>query len=310
MIERLSWERDGLNWPNRQASRFVKAAGITWHVQEIPARNRESGRSAAPEKLLLIHGTGSSTHSWAPLIPLLVDHASIVAIDLPGHAFSEPLPPERMSLPGMAGAMRELLSVIGLKPDLVVGHSAGAAILVRMCLDASISPRAIISINGAFVPFTGLGARLLSPLARLLARSTVIPALFARHASDRKAVERLIAGTGSVIPAEMLEHYALLTSCKAHAAAALAMMAAWDLASLERELPKLAHPLVLVVGGNDRTVPPEQVFGIRDVVQNASCVYLRGVGHLMHEERPTEIAALVLDELGTGEGSAGSHSVG
>ena len=48
----LRWERDGLDWPHRQASRFVEAAGLRWHVQQFPV-------PGAPLALLL-HGTGAA----------------------------------------------------------------------------------------------------------------------------------------------------------------------------------------------------------------------------------------------------------
>jgi magnesium chelatase accessory protein len=33
MGAKLSWRADGADWPNREASRFVEAAGYRWHVQ-------------------------------------------------------------------------------------------------------------------------------------------------------------------------------------------------------------------------------------------------------------------------------------
>jgi hypothetical protein len=35
MPDALSWDLDGRNWPNRDASRFVRSAGINWHVQVL-----------------------------------------------------------------------------------------------------------------------------------------------------------------------------------------------------------------------------------------------------------------------------------
>ena len=61
MTRRPDWEHDGRDWPNRTASRFVSAAGIVWHVQV-------AGEGPA---LLLLHGTGAATHSWAGVLPLL-----------------------------------------------------------------------------------------------------------------------------------------------------------------------------------------------------------------------------------------------
>ena len=98
--------------------------------------------------ILLLHGTGAATHSWAGLAPLLAEHFRVVAPDLPGHGFTDPLPAGRLSLPGMAGAIRDLLRTLDLSPDLVVGHSAGAAILVRLCLDG-LAPRLLVALNGA-----------------------------------------------------------------------------------------------------------------------------------------------------------------
>ena len=87
--DRPLWERDGADWPNRSASRFVVASDLTWHVQEL-------GAPEAPV-LLLLHGTGAATHSWAGLAPLLAPHFRVVALDLPGHGFTDPLP-SRMTL--------------------------------------------------------------------------------------------------------------------------------------------------------------------------------------------------------------------
>jgi magnesium chelatase accessory protein len=33
MADRPSWEREGRDWPHREASRFVTAGGLRWHVQ-------------------------------------------------------------------------------------------------------------------------------------------------------------------------------------------------------------------------------------------------------------------------------------
>ena len=77
-LDDLSWERDGRDWPNREASRFVEAGGLRWHVQQM-------GRGPV---LLLLHGTGASTHSWRALLPLLAKSFTVVAPDLPGHGFT------------------------------------------------------------------------------------------------------------------------------------------------------------------------------------------------------------------------------
>ncbi len=280
----LSWERDGADWPNRHASRHVRAAQIRWHVQQM----------GSGPVLLLVHGTGASTHSWRALAPLLAENFTVVAPDLPGHAFTERPPERRMSLPGMAAALAELLRALRVDPDLVVGHSAGAAILARMCLDRSIVPDGIVALNGALLPIGGLVGPFLPPLAKLMAHTSFVPRIFARRAADPEVIERLVAQTGSRLDDAGMALYGRLARSPAHAGAALTMMANWDLAALDRELPRLRAPLRLVVGGNDTTIAPADAFRIQEIVPSARIDYLRGVGHLAHEERPVEVAALIL----------------
>ncbi|MDP3822759.1 MAG: alpha/beta fold hydrolase [Burkholderiales bacterium] len=285
MTERLVWERDGLDWPHRDTSRFVLAGGLRWHVQQM-------GQGPV---LLLIHGTGASTHSWRDFAPLMARHYTVVAADLPGHAFTDTPSAAQMSLPGMSNALAGLVDVLGLDVALCIGHSAGAAIAARMVLDRRIAPRALVGINGAFLPLDGLPGLLFPPVARLMAATPLASKLFAWRASDRSAVERLIGGTGSALDATGIELYARLVRDQRHAAGALAMMAQWDLRPLLCDLPALTAPVVLLVGANDRAVPPEQARRVAALLPRApEPVVLKHMGHLAHEERPAEVARAVL----------------
>jgi len=281
---RLNWEQDGRDWPNREASSFVHASGFRWHVQ----------RMGTGPVLMLAHGTGASTHSWRDLAPLLAEHFTVVMMDLPGHGFTEAPPRRRYSLTGMANALADLLVALDLRPDFAVGHSAGAAVLARMCLDGAIGPRELVSLNGAFIPFGGVQGRLFAPMAKILAEFSAVPRFFAWNANDPAVVERLLRSTGSTLDSRGTELYRLLARNPGHLGAALQMMANWDLASLLRELSGLAVPLTLVVGLRDGTVAPGEAHRVRAILPSATIHALPGLGHLAHEERPAELADLLV----------------
>lgn len=283
-----------VDWPNRVASRAIQAGGLAWHVQVA---------GQGPD-ILLLHGTGAATHSWRGLLPLLAAHGRVIAPDLPGHGFSASPPAVRQSLPGMAAAVTALLGELGAAPVLAVGHSAGAAVLARMCLDGAIAPAALVALNGALLPLGGLTGSVFSGLARALVGLPFVPGLAARRAADPRTVARLLGSTGSAVDAEGMALYGRLFRDRGHVAATLAMMAHWDLTPLETELKRLATPLVLVVGGNDRTVPPTQARRVRALVPAARVETLPGLGHLAHEEQPALIAQMLASLLPTGPGSA------
>lgn len=287
MNDKPRWERDGHSWPNRECSRFVEAGGLRWHIQEAG--------SGLP--LLLIHGTGAASHSWGGLLPLLAEHFQVLALDLPGHGFTAAPEPKQLSLPGMAAAVSALTQSLGFAPEVAVGHSAGAAILARMCLDGSIQPRVLISLSGALLPLRGFAGKWFSPAAKLFARSSLVPRFFARGArKDPRSVKRMADGTGSRLTPEGIALYRLLISYPGHLAAALNMMANWDLEPLARELPQLRSDFVLVGFGEDRMVPPTDAERAQRLLPEARLQLLPGLGHLGHEENPRLILELILRE--------------
>lgn len=284
-------------WPHGEASRFVRAAGMQWHVQEFGPQN-------APV-LLLLHGTGASTHSFRQLAPLLAAHFNVIAVDLPGHGFSEMPSRDSMSLYGMSLALKGLLKALHKTPVLVAGHSAGAAIAVRMSLDGWIKPKAIIGLNAALLPLSGYAGQFFAPLARMLTRIPILPAMFARRAFDRALIESMIGNTGSKLDAAGIDFYHRLAQRPGHVAAALAMMAEWDLPRLRRDLPRLKTPLVLIVGTHDRTIPPGDAQRVQTILRHTIVAKLNGLGHLAHEEAPeltVETMMRIVSSLGIAGG--------
>jgi magnesium chelatase accessory protein len=272
------------DWPHAERSRFVDAGGLRWHVQAF---------GEGEEALVLLHGTGASAHSFRALAPRLAAGRRVLVPDLPGHGFSEPLPSRRSGMEGMGEALGALLAVLGARPRIVLGHSAGAALLARACLDGRLVPERLVSLGGALLPLDGTAGLLFPPAARLLAGSGLLPRWVSRRAEDPRAVGRLLAGTGSRLDAEGVALYRRLLQKPEHVAGALRMMAAWDLPALARDLPRLDVPVTLVHADEDRTLPVRYADRLLAALPRADAVRLPGLGHLAHEERPETVARLL-----------------
>ena len=285
----LDFARDGSDWPNRAASRFVQAGGVRFHVQVM----------GAGPVLLLLHGAGASTHSWRDVAPLLAERLTVVAPDLPGHGFTTMPPAAGMTTTGMAASVAALLAALELTPVAAVGHSAGAGLMLRMAIAGQLAGP-LVALNGALLPFPGVAAKLFPGLARLLFANPFVPSLVAAGVRGGGLVERFLERTGSRLEPQGTALYARLFGSAGHVAGMMGMMANWDLDAIERDLPRLANPLTLIVGDRDGTVPPAVSRRVAARVPGARLVTLPGLGHLAHEERPGEIAALIVDALAAG----------
>jgi len=278
--------REGLvgSLPLVNSAQLVASGALRWHV-------RSAGRGA---RVLLLHGTGSAAESWARLIPLLADRFQVLAPDLPGHGCTSALPPGRSGLDEFAAAVNRLVADRDERPDIIVGHSAGAAIAVRMALD---DPRvAVLALNGALRPLSGWTAATFVPLARLLGTNALVARLAARMVvADPHAVPRLLDATGSHIDAGMLALYAGLLRRPEHVAGTLRMLAHWDLRALVPRLDALGPRLTLVAGAADRIVAPRDALWVHQRVPGSRLLVLPALGHLAHEETPAAIANIVAE---------------
>lgn len=284
----MDWESQGHDWPNAAHSRFVQAAGVRWHVQQAGTQG---------PRVLLLHGTGASSHTWRDMWLPLAEHAQVLAIDLPGHGFSSLAEGDGMSLPGMAKGIGELLRQLDWSAQALIGHSAGAAIAAQMVLDQGLKPQVLIGINPAWLPLPGLAGVLFPPVAKLLALSSMVPNWFARQASNPDMLDKLLQTTGSQIDEQGKGLYARLVASPSHARGALKMMAAWDLSLGEHKLRQLRCPVRMLIGDKDGTVPPQQASQALALMSDAQAMHWADYGHLVHEEAPLPTVAFCLGQI-------------
>ena len=273
--------RFGPDWPHRDRSRYHRVAGGEVHVQAFG----EGGPS-----ILLLHGTGASTHSMRDLAPALARSAHVLVPDLPGHGESTAAR-GRPTIEAMADAIGAVCEASDFTPDVVVGHSAGAAVGVQMALARTDIAR-VVGLNGALEPMQGYA--LFSPLAKLLFVNPFVPSLFATLARREGTARRLIEQTGSNVGEEGIEFYRRLFQHSDHVAGALGMMASWDLDALNRRIGSLRASLILVNAADDPTIPAGNADRQAARVRDGRTIRLPDGGHLVHEERPEEIASLLL----------------
>ena len=282
-MSRLDWNREGLIWPHREASEFVNVGRARWHVQ----------RMGSGPPLLLLHGTGASVHSWRGLMPLLAQTHTVIAPDLPRHAFTTGHDAYAMSLPAMAGEVAGLLKTLDIQPAAIIGHSAGAAIALQMALDHDYGGP-IIGLNSALRPFPGALAQIFPAVAKALFINPLVPRIFTGSIDLVGGAGKFLwRSTHSHIDAEGIACYRTLLKHPDHAGGALAMMANWDLPTLRTRMGDARNPVLLIHGAKDPAIPLDWARDAHGWLVNAWLDVLPGLGHLAHEEAPEQAATLI-----------------
>ena len=282
----MDWARDLPDWPFAEASRRQRHRPHDWHIQE---------HGQGPT-LLLLHGAGATTHTWRDLIPRLSENHHVVAVDLPGHGFTRIGSHSRLGLHTTAEDIAALCKHQGWTPQVLIGHSAGAAVALNLAQHLPGTP-ALIGINAALDRFEGMAGWLFPMLAKLLALNPLTAVAFSLGGARPDRARNVIRATGSKLSDEGLAYYSRLLGNRSHVDGTLQMMSRWNTDALWDRLPQIDNPTLLITGDNDTAVPPDVSDRAAHLLPNATRIRLQNLGHLAHEEDPEQICDIILNWL-------------
>ena len=280
----MRWPDDTKDWPLAQYSQRILHRPHRWHIQE-------NGQGPL---ILLIHGAGGATQSFRHLLPVLAKQYRVIAVDLPGQGFTQLGAQQRCGLDHMSQDLLSLCRNQGWVPDIVVGHSAGVAIALRMWELGMRPSRGIVGINAALGNFKGVAGWLFPVMAKALAVTPFSASLFA-NTTTRNSIHNLVRGTGSTLDQDGLELYYRLARDKGHVDATLSMMAQWSLDGLLSRLGQIDCPVHLIAALGDKAVPPVVSETAARRLPHATLTQVPGLGHLAHEEDAMQIAKLIME---------------
>ena len=278
-------------WPLRELSQSVSAGKLDWHVQVAGSRHTLEG--LAKPVALLLHGTGSSAHSWAELLPVLAKTHWVIAPDLPGHGFTISHQSEQLSLILITHKLAELLRELGVAQiDSIVGHSAGATLGLQYSL-LYPAPKRILGLNPSLVSLPSFYHSFLAPLINPIATSSFVSSMIADLLPFTSMIDKLLDSTNSKLNSIQRERYKLLFKEKNHINGSLNFMAATDIPNLLAHANEITSELTFLVARQDSWVRKDELLKVIQRYFPHATVIQEDGGHLFHEANPDTAFALI-----------------
>ncbi|MFM8237640.1 MAG: alpha/beta fold hydrolase [Actinomycetota bacterium] len=152
--------------------------------------------------IVLLHANGGSHHDFDAIIPELSRHATVHAVDWPGHGTGDPIP--EPSACGFAELLPAILEQLGEGPFTLVGNSVGGFAALRTAARRPDLVRNVVVVNpGGFTPrwpTTFLVCRLLGSLRIAPVAMRLLPRLYLRRRTPAVAAIRSAAVAASREP--------------------------------------------------------------------------------------------------------------
>lgn len=226
--------------------------------------------------LLLVHGWQGDRSVWRAAIDALPAEYRAVSVDLRGSGDSKTAPGP-YTLERFAADLRELIDGLGIAPVVLVGHSMGGTVVMRLAVDAPELTRGVVLI--APVPASGGG---FSPKGAAYLRAT---------AGNPDAVRGWLTRTILSPPNETTLDFLCAAAAKAAPDATLASFESWAYADFADETRSIVVPVLVVAPEHDAPEVCEN--RVAALLPNARFAVLPDSAHYANVERPREVAQLI-----------------
>jgi pimeloyl-ACP methyl ester carboxylesterase len=243
--------------------------------------------------LLVLHQLLATAETLAPLLAQLPSDRRIIALDiLSATPDSGPL---NVTQAALTELIRHFLQTIGLNRPVLIGHSHGGALALRLAANNPKDFPGLVLMSPAH-PFGGYRSHVvnfyLTRWGRFLALSIPLaPSWMILRAYNEAA------GPTTPITMLQLKPYLRILRDRNALRRVLDMLHCWqqDMDQLSASLlaSPLQQPVLLLWGDHDIIVPPESAAALQQALPTSQLTTLAGRGHLLPDEAAADCAALI-----------------
>ncbi len=227
--------------------------------------------------LLLLHGWGSSVEAWRLLMGEFSGSFRCVALDFPGFGGSDMLP-EPWDVERYARFTLSFLETIGLQDPILVGHSFGGRVILKLAGTGRVHPPKIILLDAAGVkPTKTTRQKLRQTTFKTIRRVLTLPGV-RRYTGELLARARGHFGSADYNNApEVLRRTLVLTVNE-------------DLCC---HMPGIQAPTLLIYGEKDTATPVQDAKKMEQLIPDAGLCVIPGAGHFSFVEQPGRVHAIL-----------------
>ena len=229
--------------------------------------------------VVLLHGLGATSESWAFQVPVLVTHGYRVLVpDFRGFGRST-YPGTGHSIKDLAGDIIHIMDHESIFSTHLVGISMGGTIALQLACDYSHRFDKLVLVN----TFAHLQPNSIKSRLYFLIRFALIHIL-GLQAQARFVADRLFPGPDQ----EYLRQTVIKQIIQSDPKGYRASMRALSRVNLTQQLQRIPHHALVITGENDFTVPPRIQRQLAENIPNASQTIISGAGHAVTVEKPDQ----------------------
>ena len=253
----------------------------------------EGAKGSIP--IVLIHGTGSSLHTFDAWVDELKQDYRVIRMDLPGYGLTGPFPDRDYSIAAYVEFIEHFLSAQGIDKCILGGNSLGGQISWRFTIENPEKVEKLILIDAAGYNYKSES----EPVAFRIAKTPILKNMltFITPRSVAKSSVENVYDDKSKVTDDLITRYFELTLSEGNRQAFIDRFEAKKDPNAHKQIPNIHQPTLIIWGDQDLLIPVEIARSFHEDLPNDTLVILKDVGHVPMEESPQESLEAVLSFL-------------
>jgi len=256
-------------------------------IMNIVGMNVHYRVSGTGEPLVLLHGTGSSLHTWEGWTKELSQDYQVISLDLPGFGLTGKHFANDYSIKAYTDFLDVFLDKLGVTKINLAGNSLGGHIAWQYALDHSNRVKKLILVNSSGFKKDEEDVTLAFRLAnipvvnklmlRVTPKSLIESSLEEVYHNDQKVTEKLVNRVHSL-------------QLRRGNRQAFIDKSSFDYADRTADLKNVSCPTLVQWGKTDQWLPVDWAKNFEAAIPNARVIIYDKAGHVPMEELPVETA--------------------
>lgn len=266
-------------------SSFIELDGMQVHYRD------EGLKRDSLLPIVLIHGTGSSLHTFEAWTSELKSQRRIVRMDLPAFGLTGPFPDKDYTIAHYVEFIQHFLVAKGIKKCILGGNSLGGNIAWQFTTQYPQMVDKLILIDAAGYPMVSKSTPIAFRMARIPVLNNLITFITPRFMA-RSSVENVYADKSKVSD-ELVDRYFDLTLREGNRRALVDRMKMPLDSTAYPKIKTIRQPTLVLWGEQDWLIPVNIAQRFHEDLPNDTLVIMKNVGHVPMEESPKESLRIV-----------------
>lgn len=226
---------------------------------------------------MLLHGWGSSIEPWRGIMNSLIGNHRVVALDFPGCGKSDILI-EPWNANDYADFVLEFMKKVNLNNPVLVGHSNGGRIIMKLCGEKGVTPPKIIFIDAAGIKPKKSFKKQMKIRTFKTVKWCLTRPVIKNHTENLLKEARNYFGSSDYNSAPEVMRKTMVTLINE------------DMTPI---VSKIKCPTLLIWGDKDSDTPLYMAHKLEELIEDTGLCILKDTGHFSFIQKPYDAQAII-----------------